>query len=143
MNHLAIINGPNLNLLGRRESFFYGTLTLQDIEEDLKNKFSSQTQLSFFQSNHEGALIDHVQQLSNISGIVINPGALTHTSIALRDTLVDINIPTIEVHLSNIYKREPFRRHSYFSDVCIGVISGLGPRVYGLAVQALITMNDS
>jgi 3-dehydroquinate dehydratase II len=143
MNHIAIINGPNLNLLGRREPVFYGTNTLQDIEEDLKNRFSSKTQLSFFQSNHEGALIDHVQQLSNISGIVINPGALTHTSIALRDTLVDINIPSIEVHLSNIYKREPFRRHSYFSDVCLGVISGLGPRVYGLAVQALITMNDS
>ena len=143
MNHIAIINGPNLNFLGRREPVFYGPHTLQDIEEDLKNRFSAKTQLSFFQSNYEGALIDYLQAISNISGIVINPGALTHTSIALRDALVDINIPSIEVHLSNIYKREPFRRHSYFSDVCLGVISGLGSRVYGLAVQALITMNDS
>lgn len=143
MSRIAIINGPNLNLLGRREPTYYGTSTLQDIEAELKNRFSAQAELNFFQSNHEGALIDHIQQLSNISGIIINPGALTHTSIALRDALLDINIPSIEVHLSNIYKREPFRRHSYISDICLGVISGLGPRVYGLAVQALITMNDS
>ena len=141
MNDIAIINGPNLNFLGRRDQAFYGTSSLGEIEADLLKKFSA-LKLNFFQSNHEGALIDHIQQLDNISGIVINPGALTHTSIALRDALLDINIPSIEVHLSNIYKREPFRRHSYVSDVCLGVISGLGPQVYALAVQALIAMND-
>jgi 3-dehydroquinate dehydratase-2 len=142
MKHIVIINGPNLNLLGRRDATYYGTSSLLDIESDLKNKFSNQVKLSFFQSNHEGALIDYLQQLDNISGIVINPGALTHTSIALRDALLDTNIPSVEVHLSNIYKREPFRRNSYMSDICLGVISGFGPQVYNLAVQALINIKN-
>jgi 3-dehydroquinate dehydratase-2 len=139
---IVIINGPNLNMLGKREPEHYGAITWDTIETNLKNNFSQVANLSFYQSNHEGALIDYIQNLVNISGIVINPGSLTHTSIALRDALLSVKIPSIEVHLSNIYKREPFRRHSYFSDICLGVISGLGPKVYGLAVQALLTMND-
>ena len=143
MSNIAVINGPNLNLLGQREPHLYGSTSWAQIEADLKTCFEHKTSFSFFQSNHEGALIDHVQKLAGITGIVINPGAYTHTSIALRDALQNTSIPSIEVHLSNIYKREPFRRHSYFSDICIGVISGLGPRVYALAVQALIAINYS
>lgn len=138
MNHIAVINGPNLNMLGKREPAHYGHASWPEIEASLKAQFDTKVTLSFFQSNHEGVLIDHLQKLEGVAGIVINPGGLTHTSIALRDALVTTNIPSVEVHLSNIFKREPFRHHSYFSDVCLGVISGFGAQSYGLAIEALL-----
>lgn len=138
MYKFAIINGPNLNLLGAREPAHYGQKTLQEIENELFKEFKERANLSFFQSNAEGDLIDYLQSLKDVTGIIINPGALTHTSIALRDALIATMLPAIEVHLSNVYAREPFRHHSYFSDICCGVISGLGPRGYALAVDALL-----
>ena len=138
MKQLSIINGPNLNMLGTREPHIYGTKTLADIERELTNAFVKNAKFSFFQSNHEGELIDFIQSLSGCQGIIINPAAFTHTSVALRDALLGKNLPVIEVHLSNIYRREDFRKHSYVSDISLGVISGLGHLGYNLAVQALL-----
>jgi 3-dehydroquinate dehydratase-2 len=138
MTAIAIINGPNLNLLGSRETHHYGIQNLDTINNDLKRAFAAHATLEFFQSNHEGTLIDHMQGLRNVLGIVINPGAFTHTSIAIRDTLLAIKIPTVEVHLSNIFRREEFRKHSFFSDISIGVISGFGPLGYHFGIQALL-----
>lgn len=138
MFKVAIINGANLNLLGTREPQHYGRKTLDDIALELEKEFKDKLICSFFQSNSEGALIDYVQGLKNIDGIVINPGAYTHTSIALRDALVAKSLPAIEVHLSNVHAREDFRHHSYFSAICIGTITGLGPQVYRLAVFGLL-----
>lgn len=135
---LTIINGPNLNLLGQRETHFYGNETLQDINQSLLEAFKNQAKLEFFQSNHEGNIIDYLQNQKDKDGIVINPGAFTHTSVAIRDTLSALNLPIVEVHLSNIYKREQFRRISYFSDIAIGVISGFGGLGYHFAVRALL-----
>ncbi|HXW60500.1 MAG TPA: type II 3-dehydroquinate dehydratase [Myxococcota bacterium] len=140
MFRVAVINGANLNLLGAREPVHYGLKTLEDIARDLEREFKEKITFNFFQSNSEGALIDHVQGLKNIDGIVINPGAFTHTSIALRDALLARSLPTIEVHLSNVHAREPFRKHSYFSDICRGTISGLGPQVYRLAIFGLLSI---
>ncbi len=134
---IAIINGPNLNTLGTRQPEIYGTTTLQEIEKDLLTEFEK-TRLSFFQSNHEGALIDHIQSLKNVDAIVINPGALTHTSIALRDALAASALPVVEVHVSNILRREPFRHHSFISGVALGMICGLGTEGYALAVRGLM-----
>ena len=137
MKKIAIINGCNLNLLGTREPEKYGKTTLADVEKQLKldaQKFGFE--LQFKQSNHEGELIDFIHGLRNaVDGIIINPGAFTHTSIALRDALLAVAIPFVEVHISNVYQRETFRQHSYFSDIAIGHIVGLGVKGYSLALQ--------
>jgi len=138
---ILILHGPNLNLLGTREPDVYGSETLADIDRCLitQGKVAGAV-VTCFQSNQEGALIDRVQQAKrdDIFGIVINPAGFTHTSVALRDALAAVAIPFIEVHLSNIHAREPFRRHSYFSDMATGTICGLGSRGYELALQYLL-----
>lgn len=138
MTNIAVINGPNLNLLGKREVQFYGSKDLNSINQDLVTAFSNKANLTFFQSNHEGAIIDKIHEAANVAGIVINPAALTHTSVAIRDAIVAVGIPVIEVHISNIYARESFRRQSVISEVCTGVISGLGAYGYHLAIEALL-----
>lgn len=137
MAHILVLNGPNLNLLGSREPGVYGQGTLADIEARLKTLADKHT-LSFFQSNAEAGLIDriHAAGAEGVNFILINPAALTHTSIALRDALLGVAIPFIEVHLSNVFARESFRHHSYLSDVAVGVISGLGAQGYELALAA-------
>lgn len=143
MAHLLVLNGPNLNLLGTREPSVYGADTLAGIEARLRARFHRE-QLVFFQSNAEGALIDriHAARGEGVQFIVINPGGLTHTSVALRDALLGVSIPFIEVHLSNTFAREPFRHHSYLSDVAKGVLVGLGPLGYELALQAALASLD-
>jgi 3-dehydroquinate dehydratase-2 len=137
---VLLLNGPNLNLLGTREPEVYGKTTLEDITKRMaelaKNAGIS---LESFQSNHEGELIDRVQKAKKdgIGFIIINPGGFTHTSVALRDALAGVAIPFIEVHLSNIHQREEFRKHSYFSDLAMGVICGLGAQGYELALVAI------
>lgn len=139
MEHkILVLNGPNLNLLGEREPDQYGKLSLEQLEADLRNEFPD-TDLSFYQSNHEGDLVDclHQGHRLGLSGIVFNPGAYTHTSVALRDAVRAIETPVIEVHLSNIYSREAFRHFSHLAPVCVGQISGLGAVGYSLAVRWL------
>lgn len=138
MAHLLLLNGPNLNLLGTREPAIYGTATLADIERELAAEAGRLGhQLSCFQSNHEGALVERVQQARGQTDfMLINPGAYSHTSVALRDAMLAVSIPFIEIHLSNVHAREAFRRHSHFSDIARGVIVGLGPIGYRLALQA-------
>jgi len=137
--NILILNGPNLNLLGTREPEVYGHGTLADLEAELKRAFPDVT-FSFFQSNHEGALIDRLHQANadRLDGIVFNPGAFTHTSVALRDAIAGIQVPVIEVHLSNVYARESFRHHSYLAPVCVGQISGLDRKGYHLAVRYFV-----
>lgn len=139
MASILALNGPNLNLLGTREPGIYGTATLADIERWLIDaaKTNGHT-LQHFQTNSEAELIERVHQAGrdNVNFILINPAAFTHTSIALRDALLAVKIPFIEIHLSNVHAREPFRHHSYLSDVAVGVICGLGPQGYLLALQA-------
>ena len=140
--NILVVHGPNLNLLGRREPTVYGRTTLEDINRNLTAKAqAASVVLNTFQSNAEYRLIDRVQEAMNdgTDFIIINPAALTHTSIALRDALVATNLPFVEIHLSNVYAREPFRRTSYFSDIAIGVISGLGAAGYELALQFALT----
>lgn len=135
---ILLINGPNLNLLGSREPEVYGKTTLADIEAAAQQQALAQGKhLTCFQSNHEGQLLDriHSAKQENIRFIVINPGAFTHTSVALRDALAGVAIPFIEVHISNIYQRESFRHHSYLSDIAKGVICGLGVDGYRLAID--------
>ena len=138
---ILVIQGPNLNLLGTREPDVYGTTTLEDIHKKLGElaKLNS-IELDTFQSNHEGELIDRIQKakLDGVDFIIINPGAFTHTSVALRDVLAGVAIPFTEVHLSNIHQREEFRKRSYLSDIATGVICGLGAIGYELALQAAI-----
>lgn len=139
MRRLLLLNGPNLNLLGSREPAVYGSGTLAELERDLVSQASALGhELICFQSNHEGLLIDriHSARTEGVAFILINPGAFTHTSIALRDALLGVAIPFIEVHLSNVHARESFRHHSYLSDIAAGVIVGLGPIGYRLALQA-------
>ena len=139
--NVLVLHGPNLNLLGTREPAVYGSSTLTDIDASLtKLATDAGSALHTFQSNHEGALIDrvHAARTDGTTFIVINPGGLTHTSVALRDALAAVALPFIEVHLSNIHRREPFRQHSYFSDLAEGVICGLGAQGYRLAVQAAL-----
>lgn len=137
-SRLLLINGPNLNLLGTREPEVYGKTTLADIEAAAQQQAKQQgVELNCFQSNHEGQLIDriHAAKQENTAYIIINPGAYTHTSIALRDALAGVAIPFIEVHISNIYQRERFRHHSYLSDIAKGCICGLGVDGYRLAID--------
>ncbi|MGB5325753.1 MAG: type II 3-dehydroquinate dehydratase [Pseudomonadales bacterium] len=139
MATILVLHGPNLNMLGVREPASYGTATLADIERNTVAAAAGHKVLNF-QSNAEAELVDRVQQAhGNTDFIIINPAALTHTSIALRDALLAVSIPFIEVHLSNVHAREPFRQRSYFSDVAVGVISGLGAIGYTLAIQAAVT----
>lgn len=142
MASILVLHGPNLNLLGTREPAVYGHTTLDDINCELTNLATAAGHsLSCLQSNAEYALIDriHAARDEKVDFIIINPAAFTHTSVALRDALLGINIPFIEVHLSNVHAREPFRHHSYFSDIAQGVICGLGTQSYSLALQAVFS----
>lgn len=142
---ILVLHGPNLNLLGTREPGVYGNRTLDQIDADLTRKATDAgATLQTFQSNHEGALIDRVQaaRTDGTQFIIINPAALTHTSVGLRDALAAVALPFIEVHLSNIHRREPFRHHSYFSDLAVGVICGLGADGYRLALDHALTLAD-
>lgn len=139
MKTILILNGPNLNLLGRREPDVYGNRSFVDYLKDIEARFPN-VQLRYFQSNHEGELLDKLHELGfTVDGIVINAGALTHTSIALADALAAIPAPAVEVHISNVHARESFRHHSYLSARCKGVIVGLGLTGYELAVQYLLS----
>lgn len=141
MATILVLHGPNLNLLGAREPGLYGVETLADINARLSQTcLDAGHHLLHMQSNAEHELIDRIHDAARerISFIIFNPAAFTHTSVALRDALLAVEIPFIEVHLSNIYQREPFRHHSYFSDVATGVISGLGSQSYDLALQAAL-----
>ena len=137
---ILIVHGPNLNLLGKREPEIYGTQTLADIDADLALRAKELgVEIESVQSNHEGELIDRIQEaMGHAQGILINPGGFTHSSVALRDALVATNLPVVEVHLSNVYAREDFRRHSYVSPVAVGVISGLGALGYRFGLEALV-----
>ena len=136
---ILVIHGPNLNMLGKREPEVYGKATLDDINAALKetgNRLGLRVEV--FQSNHEGAIVDKIQEIMNShQGLIINPGAYTHTSVAIRDALLLLSFPVVEVHLSNIYKREPFRHHSMIAGVATGQISGLGSDGYILALEYL------
>ena len=141
MPDLLVLNGPNLNLLGQREPALYGRTTLTEIEQRVRGLAEKAGKsVEFFQSNAEHELIDKVQQAGSrhVGYIIVNAGALTHTSIGLRDALKASGLPFIEVHISNVYAREAFRRQSYLSDIAVGVIVGLGPRGYELATQAAL-----
>lgn len=142
MKKIAVLNGPNLDRLGKREPEIYGSATLPDLEKALRAEFGNAVQLDFFQSNHEGSLIDKIAALADakFDGLVINLGALTHTSIALRDALMGAHLPTIEVHISNIYKREDFRHTSLTAPACIAVITGLGFDGYHAAIRHLAAL---
>lgn len=136
--NLLLLNGPNLNLLGTREPEVYGASTLADIEQAaLAQAEAAGAALSCFQSNHEGALIDRIHAARNegVDAIVINPGGLTHTSVALRDALAGVAIPFVEVHISNVHRREAFRHHSFLSDIAVGTIVGLGVDGYRFAID--------
>ena len=139
---ILIIHGPNLNMLGKREPEIYGSLTLEKINQNLKRQGKKLgLGVETFQSNQEGLIVEIIQEaIGTCQGLIINPAAYTHTSVAIRDALLLLDIPIIEVHLSNIYKREPFRHHSLMADVVTGQISGLGPDGYRLALEAMAEM---
>lgn len=139
MMKIAIINGPNLNLLGVREPGIYGNTAFDGFYQGLVKKYAGVAELTYFQSNHEGALIDHMQSIGfDCDGIVLNAGAYTHTSIAIADCISAIKAPVIEVHISNVHSREEFRHKSMISAVCRGVIAGFGLDSYRLAIEAII-----
>ena len=141
---ILLIHGPNLDMLGTREPGIYGEESLSSVDAKLSRIAKREgAALETFQSNHEGALIEriHGARKQGISWIIVNPGGLTHTSVALRDALAAVAIPFLELHLSNIYSREPFRRHSYFSDLAVGTICGLGSRAYEFALQFALHPN--
>lgn len=141
MASILVLHGPNLNLLGRREPGIYGADTLDSINQRLLAQAEAAGHsLSWLQSNHEGALVDRVQAAADdgTAYIIINPAAFTHTSVALRDALLAVRLPFVEVHLSNVHARESFRHHSYFSDIAVGVIAGLGAQGYELALAHAI-----
>jgi 3-dehydroquinate dehydratase-2 len=141
---ILVIHGPNLNLLGKREPHIYGAATLDDINGRLSALAAELgVEVAFFQSNHEGELVQKIQEAMGVyQAIVINPGAYTHTSVALRDAVSSTGIPTVETHISNIYQREEFRRHSYISGVAVGQIAGFGPDSYLLALRAAAGLGD-
>ncbi|HBM85200.1 MAG TPA: type II 3-dehydroquinate dehydratase [Opitutae bacterium] len=144
MKRIVIINGPNLDRLGKREPSIYGDQTLTDLENLLTDEAAALgVDVIFYQSNHEGFIIDEIGEYSDaeVFGLIINPGALTHTSLALRDALAGSDLPVIEVHISNIYKREAIRQHSMTADACIGVISGLGFDGYVAALRHLAALD--
>jgi 3-dehydroquinate dehydratase II len=138
MSRLLVLHGPNLNLLGTREPDVYGRVTLADIDRALTDKASAAgAELSTFQSNHEGALVDRIQAARNeaVDFVLINPAAYTHTSVAIRDALAGIDLPFVEIHLSNVHRREAFRHHSYFSDLAVAVVCGMGWKGYLYALD--------
>lgn len=140
MKRIAILNGPNLNRLGKREPEIYGSTTLPELESQLATAFAAEAELVFFQSNHEGALVDRISELADekVDGLVINGAALTHTSVALRDAILGSELRAVEVHISNIYRREEFRHKSFTGPACIGVITGLGLEGYYAAIRFLL-----
>lgn len=138
MKRIEIINGPNLNLTGRREPEVYGTTTMEQYLEGLRSRYPD-VQLGYYQSNVEGELIDRIQQVGyEADGLIVNLGGYSHTSVALRDALLAVTAPAVEVHLSNIFAREDYRHHSLVTSACLGMITGLGLRGYELALQTLI-----
>lgn len=146
MTDILIINGPNLNMLGRRDESHYGSLTMEQILDALRTLYKDRVSISYFQSNSEGALIDRIQQAgfgkNPSDGIVINAGAYTHTSLALADAIADCPVPVVEVHLSNVASREPIRRTSLIGPVCMGSIAGFRSDVYRLGIEALLFKLD-
>ena len=138
--NILLINGPNLNLLGTREPEIYGNKTLNDIEKDLSRIANDKIiNLECFQSNHEGEIVDKIQEsIKNVQGILINAGAFTHTSISIRDALISSKIPFVELHISNIFSREEFRKESFLTDKAIGIISGFGISSYSLGLCGII-----
>lgn len=133
---ILVLNGPNLNMLGKREPDVYGSTSLSDIEQMIHQKIDNKIDCECFQTNHEGMMLDKIHQsFGSVDYIIINPGAWTHTSVALRDALLSVNIPFVEVHISNVYKREKFRHHSFLSDIATAVISGLGVDGYLYALD--------
>jgi 3-dehydroquinate dehydratase-2 len=136
---ILVLHGPNLNLLGQREPDVYGRKTLAQIDADLAARAKElDVEIECFQSNHEGELVDRIQEaMGSAAGILINPAGFTHSSVALRDALAAVSLPVIEIHLSNVYAREAFRQHSYISPIAMGVISGLGAHGYLLALDAM------
>lgn len=147
MNRILIINGPNLNLLGRRQPEIYGHTTMAEILDGLNAEYP-QIQIDYYQSNHEGDIIDRLQEAgygpekNRPDGIILNAGGYTHTSVAIADAVAAIDIPVIEVHLSDVANREPFRRHSYLTPVCRATITALGPAVYSQALKTLKDLKD-
>jgi 3-dehydroquinate dehydratase-2 len=139
MKKILVIHGPNLNLLGTREPEIYGAQTLSDINTHLQSVASEmKMELSAFQSNHEGAIVELIHQArGQYDALIINPAAFTHTSVAIRDAIAGVDLPFVEVHLSNVHQRETFRHHSYFSDLAVGVICGLGAYGYEAALRFL------
>lgn len=140
---ILIINGPNLNLLGVREPGIYGSRGFEDYLVELRSKYSD-INIDYYQSNHEGCIVDKLHEVGfKPVGIVLNAGAYTHTSVAIADAISAINAPVIEVHISNVHRREEFRHHSYISPVCVGTILGFGLDSYRLAIEALIKINET
>ncbi len=140
MQNLLMVNGPNLNLLGQREPDKYGKATLEEIVREIKElAVEFDLGVQSFQSNSEGDIVDYIQREGRIAdGMILNAGAYTHTSVAIRDAILAVGVPFVEVHLSNIYRRESFRHHSYLSDIAIGVIAGFGKKSYELAMLSMV-----
>lgn len=137
---ILVLNGPNLNLLGKRETDIYGDQSFESFFDSLASSFEN-IELSYFQSNSEGAIIDKIHEVGyQIDGIVLNAGAYTHTSIAISDAIAGVTSPVVEVHISNVYKREAYRHHSYLAKNCLGVISGFGLHSYKLAIDAILNL---